>query len=108
MEIEDEVRRYSPEPMANVTKRIIYGQPRKNDISTSLIERGNLTLRHQCKRMARLTLAFSKKMENFKAAIALNIAHYNLVKFHKTIRMTPAMAAGVESSPWTIEDLLRL
>jgi hypothetical protein len=62
--------------------------------------------RMHCKRLARLTLAFSKKLENFKAAIALHLAYYNLVKFHSTVRCTPAMAAGVESSAWKVSDLV--
>jgi hypothetical protein len=63
-------------------------------------------MRQHCKRLARLTLAFSKKPENFRAAIALQITAYNFCKFHATVRMTPAMAAGIENSPWSIQDLL--
>jgi hypothetical protein len=63
-------------------------------------------MRTHCKRLARLTLAFSKKLRNFKAAMALNLAYYNLVKTHGTFRCTPAMAAGVESSAWTVADLV--
>jgi hypothetical protein len=59
-----------------------------------------------CKRLARLTLAFSKKLENFQAAIALNLAYYNFVKTHGSLRCTPAMAAGVEKSHWTVESLI--
>ncbi len=82
------------------------GVPNPAHVCTSYIERANLTMRTHCKRLARLTLAFSKKLENFKAAIALNVAYYNLVKTHGTLRCTPAMAAGVERSAWTIEDLV--
>ena len=66
----------------------------------------DLTVRTHCKRLARLTLAFSKKLENFKAAIALHLAYYNFVKTHGTLRCTPAMAAGVEKSHWTVTDLI--
>jgi hypothetical protein len=75
-------------------------------VCTSYIERANLTMRTHCKRVARLTLAFSKKLHNFKAAMALNLAYYNLVKTHGTLRCTPAMAAGVESSACTVADLV--
>jgi hypothetical protein len=63
-------------------------------------------MRTHCKRLARLTLAFSKKLPNFKAAIALNIAYYNLVKTHGSLRCTPAMAGGIESSAWRVADLV--
>jgi hypothetical protein len=66
----------------------------------------NFTMRMHCKRLARLTLAFSKKLPNFKAAIALNLVYYNFVKTHGTLRCTPAMAAGIETSHWTISDLV--
>ena len=59
-----------------------------------------------CRRLSRLTNAFSKKLENFKAAVALHYAYYNFVKFHGTIRCTPAMAAGVTTSAWTVRDLV--
>jgi hypothetical protein len=59
-----------------------------------------------CRRLSRLTNAFSKKLDNLKAAVALHFAYYNFVRFHRAIRMTPAMAAGVASSPWTVENLV--
>lgn len=71
-----------------------------------MIELANMTVRTHCKRLARLTLAFSKKRENFEAAIALHLAYYNFVKTHGTLRCTPAMAAGVEPSAWTVADLV--
>lgn len=106
--IPEEKRKYSPVKQQAIFKRVICGEPKTAGISTSMIERSNLTIRTHCKRMARLTLSFSKKLENFKAAVALHLFYYNLVKFHGTIRMTPAMAAGVESSPLTIQDMLDL
>ena len=69
-------------------------------------QRANLTARTHCKRLARLTLAFSKKLENFRAAIALHLAYYNFVKTHGTLRCTPAMEAGIEKSAWTVSDLV--
>jgi hypothetical protein len=65
-----------------------------------------LTTRTHCKRLARLTLAFSKKLENFKAAIALHLAYYNFVKVHGSLRCTPAMEAGIEKSAWTVSNLI--
>jgi hypothetical protein len=66
----------------------------------------NLTMRTHCKRLARLKLAFSKTLENFKAAIGLHLAYYNLVNTHSTVRCPPAMAAGVETSAWSVTDLV--
>jgi len=78
----------------------------KRLISTSYIERLNATTRLHMRRLTRLTLAFSKKRENFEAAVALHFAYYNFVKRHSTIRCTPAMAAGVTSSFWSVGDLV--
>jgi hypothetical protein len=89
-----------------VYKTAIVGDPNPDLVCTSYIERANLTMRTHCKRLARLTLAFSKKLHNFKAVLALNIAYYNLVKTHGSLRCTPAMAAGIEPSAWTIGDLV--
>lgn len=102
----EEQRRYSPARLSAVYKAAIVGTPDATHVCTSYIERANLTMRTHCKRLARLTLAFSKKLENFKAAIALNVAYYNFVKTHRTLRCTPAMAAGVERSAWTVGDLV--
>lgn len=98
--------RYSPPPVVSVRKTPISGAPDPDHISTSYIEKQNLTLRTHCRRLARLTNAFSKKLENFRAAIGLHYGYYNLVKRHKTIRMTPALKAGVVSSLWAVEDLV--
>ena len=77
-----------------------------NLICTSHVEKQNHTLRMHCRRLARLTNAFSKKWENFEAAVALNFAYYNFVRIHGAIRMTPAQAAGVESGAWTVKELV--
>ena len=87
-------------------KEVISGEPDRAKICTSYIERSNLTLRNHCKRLARLTLAFSKKLENFKAAVALNLAYYNFVKTHTTLRCTPAEEAGIIETAWTTENLV--
>lgn len=101
-------RRYSPPELVNIKKNIITGNPEDALISTSYVERLNLTTRHHMKRLARLTIAFSKKLENFEAAVGLHFAYYNFVKTHKTLRCTPAMAAGVERSALTVADLVEM
>jgi hypothetical protein len=87
-------------------KTVISGAPDPKHISTSLVERQNLTMRMQMRRMTRLTNAFSKKLDHLKGAVALHFAHYNFVRVHKSLRVTPAMAAGVESRLWTLEELV--
>lgn len=99
-------RKYSPPRISSSNKTVIAGRPDMALISTSYVERLNATTRHHMRRLTRLTLAFSKKFENFEAAVALHFAYYNFVKIHKTIRCTPAMAAGVEKSLWTVENLV--
>lgn len=75
-------------------------------ISTSYIERQNLTIRMACRRFARLTNAFSKKLENLKAALALHFCWYSFVRIHRTLRVTPAMAAGITNRTWNLDELL--
>jgi hypothetical protein len=99
--------RYSPAEVVEVERKIIQGSPTVARITTSHVEKQNHTLRMHCRRLTRLTNAFSKKFENFEAAVSLNFAYYNFCKTHKAIRMTPAQAAGVESSAWTVEELLK-
>lgn len=98
--------RYSPAEVVEVERKIIQGNPLVARITTSHVEKQNHTLRMHCRRLSRLTNAFSKKLPNFKAAVALNFVYYNFCKSHGAIRMTPAQAAGVESSQWTIEELV--
>jgi IS1 family transposase len=98
--------RYSPAEVVKTERTVIAGMPDVRSITTSHIEKQNHTLRMHCRRLTRLTNAFSKKLENFKAAIALNFAYYNLCKTHGAIRCTPAMAAGVEKSQWTVAELV--
>jgi IS1 family transposase len=99
-------RRYSTSGVLSSEKKVFWGKPDVDLISTSYIERLNATTRLHMRRLTRLTLAFSKKMENFEAAIGLHFAYYNFVKRHNTLRMTPAMAAGVTPSFWSVGDLV--
>lgn len=99
-------RKYSAPQFASAMRRPIVGNPDMELVSTSHVERLNATTRLHVKRLSRLTLAFSKKFDNFKAAVALHFAYYNLVKRHNTLRCTPAMAAGVERDFWTVEQLV--
>jgi len=99
--------RYSPPQIIRADRIVISGTPKQSKISTSYVERQNLTMRMQMRRFTRLTNAFSKKLENLKAAVALHFAHYNFVRIHGSLRVTPAMAAGVTDHLWSIPDLLR-
>ena len=98
--------RYSPPIMLKCEREEIIGQPDPDHISTSYVERQNLTMRMQKRRFTRLTNGFSKKRANHAAAVALHFAHYNLVRIHKTLKMTPAMAAGVSDRLWSMNDLV--
>ena len=98
--------KYSPGEMETAKRTTVCGE--KFRVCTSYVERQNLTMRLHMKRLARLTLGFSKKLENFRAATALHFAYYNFVKVHSTVRMTPAMALGVSSRLWKVEDLVAL
>ncbi|HZS43679.1 MAG TPA: hypothetical protein VFC63_01140 [Blastocatellia bacterium] len=99
-------RKYSPSEVVSTEKTVITGMPNLDTLSTSHVESQNLTVRMHVRRLTRLTNAFSKKLDNFKAAIGLHYAYYNLCKRHTTVRMTPAMAAGVERDFWTVADLI--
>lgn len=103
----DAASRYSPAEVVKTEKTIVNGLPDVTRITTSHVEKQNHTLRMHCRRLTRLTNAFSRKFENFQAAVALNFAYYNFCKSHKALKMTPAMAAGIESTFWTVEDLLK-
>lgn len=99
-------RRYSPPEIVRIRKGVVSGRPEWKHISTSYIERQNLTMRMHMRRLTRLTNAFSKKLDNFTAAVGLHFAYYNFVRLHKSLRMTPAMAGGVTDRIWTIRDLV--
>lgn len=99
-------RRFSAPEIVITEKKIVSGMPDLRKASTSHIERLNGTTRLHMRRLTRLTYAFSKKLENFEAAVALHFAYYNFVKRHITLRATPAMAAGIERDFWTVGHLL--
>jgi IS1 family transposase len=99
-------RRYSAPEIVFTEKMPIAGKPDMDLISTSYVERLNATTRLHMRRLTRLTHAFSKKLENFEAAVALHFAYYNFVRTHGTLKMTPAMMAGIEKSFWTVGDLV--
>jgi hypothetical protein len=100
--------RYSPPKVTSTEKKSVVGNPVFKDISTSYIERQNLTMRMSMRRFTRLTNAFSKKVENLKAAVALHFAHFNFVRIHRTLAVTPAMEAGVDNRLWKVGDLIEL
>jgi len=89
-------------------RRSIVGKPSRRDISTSLVERQNLTMRMSMRRFTRLTNGFSKKVENLEHAVALHFMYYNFCRLHQTLRMSPAMAAGVTNHLWEISDIVKL
>jgi IS1 family transposase len=101
-------KRYSPAECTGSEKKIIEGRPDAAFISTSYVERQNLTMRMHMRRFTRLTNAFSKKVENHCYAIALHFVYYNFCKVHKTLRVTPAMEAKLMSKPMSIEGLVRM
>jgi IS1 family transposase len=102
---QDEVR-YSPAECIGTETKIVMGKPDAGHISTSYIERQNLTMRMTMRRFTRLTNGFSKKVENHAYAVALYTMHYNFCRIHQTLRVTPAMQAGVTNHIWTIEEML--
>ena len=101
-------KRYSPASFVSSEKRVITGDPAKKHISTSYVERQNLTMRMSMRRFTRLTNGFSKKLDNHIAAVSLHFMYYNFCRIHMTLRVTPAMAAGVSDRLWEISDLVRL
>lgn len=101
-------KRYSPAECIGCKREAVIGNPDPKHISTNFVERQNLTMRMQMRRFTRLTNAFSKKIENHVASIAIHYMHYNFVRIHQTLRVTPAMAAGVRDHVWSIQDLVAL
>lgn len=100
--------RYSPAECTGAKKIRVTGNPNIADVSTSYVERQNLTIRMHMRRFTRLTNAFLKKVENHAHAVALHMMYYNFVRIHKTLRVTPAMAAGVTDRLWEIADIAKL
>ena len=97
---------YAPSRFVEAISRAIIGNPEKRYISTSYIERQNLTLRMMSRRFTRLTNAFSKKLSHLKAAITLHFAYYNFCRVHQSLRKTPCMAAGITDHVWAMDELL--
>ena len=100
--------RYSPGKIISSTTEVIKGTPDERHISTSYVERQNLTMRMSMRRYTRLTNGFSKKIENHIAAVHLHFLHYNFCRIHQTLRVTPAMAAGLSPRVWGIMDIVAL
>jgi IS1 family transposase len=101
-------RRYSPGTCIGAERRVIRGEPTWDKISTSYVERQNLSMRMGMRRFTRLTNAFSKKVENLMAAISLHFMFYNFARVHQTLGVTPAMAAGIEDHVWTVREIAKL
>ncbi len=100
--------RYSPAECTGCKKEAVFGDPDRQHISTSYVERQNLTMRMGMRRFTRLTNGFSKKLENHAAAVALHFMHYNFARIHMTLRCTPAMEAGLTDHVWSLEEIAKL
>jgi len=107
-ELSQAQKRYSPSKFVRSEKRRISGDPDIKKVSTSHVERQNLTMRMSMRRFTRLTNAFSKKIENLEHAVALHFMYYNFGRIHKTLRVTPAMEAGISDHVWTLEEIAGL
>lgn len=105
---DEEVRRYSPAKCIGSDMKTIIGRPDPDHVSTSYVERQNLTMRMQMRRFTRLTNGFSKKVENHAHAVALHYMHYNFCRIHQSLRVTPAMEARLTDRVWSVEDLVAL
>jgi len=101
-------RRYSPAHLIKTENRVINGKPDTAHVSTSYVERANLTMRMGMRRLTRLTNGFSKKVENLEHAVSLHFMHYNFARIHKTLRVTPAMEAGIADHVWSLEEIAKL
>ena len=100
--------RYSPPKMISASREVIRGNPDPRHISTSIVERQNLTMRMSMRRFARLTNGFSKKVTNHAYAVALHFLHCNFARVHRTLRVTPAMEAGLANHVWSLEEIVGL
>jgi hypothetical protein len=101
-------RKYSPAECTETKRVRVVGNPNADLVSTSYAERQNLTMRMSMRRFTRLTNAFSKKIDNLEAAVALHFMYYNFCRIHKTLRVTPAMEAGITDHVWSLEEILGL
>ena len=104
----EEAHRYSPAECTGIKKSRVTGNPNMRDVSTSYIERANLTMRMHMPRFTRLTNAFSKKLENHMYAVSLHFMYYNFCRIHTTTRVTPAMAAGLDDHLWDMEEIVMM
>jgi IS1 family transposase len=105
---DEEIRRYSPARCIGCDMNVVSGNPDPKHVSTSYVERQNLTMRMSMRRFTRLTNAFSKKVDNHRHAVALYFMYYNFCRVHQTLRVTPAMEAGLTDHVWTLEELVAL
>jgi IS1 family transposase len=105
---DEETRRYSPAKCIGCDVKVVSGNPDPKHVSTSFVERQNLSMRMSIRRFTRLTNAFSKKVENHAAAVALWFMYYNFCRVHQTLRVTPAMEAGIANHIWTLDELVGL
>jgi 3-methyladenine DNA glycosylase/8-oxoguanine DNA glycosylase len=104
----DDHKRYSPATCIGCDMKVVSGNPDPKHVSTSFVERQNLSMRMSIRRFTRLTNAFSKKIENHAASVAIWFMYYNFCRVHQTLRVTPAMEAGISNHVWTIEELCGL
>ena len=105
---DEEARRYSPARCIGCDLKVVSGNPDPNHVSTSYVERHNLTMRMSMRRFTRLTNAFSKKIQNHAAMVAIHAVHYNYARIHKTLRITPSMAAGLSDHVWSLEEIVMM
>ena len=105
---DEETRRYSPARCIGSDMKVVSGNPDPEHVSTSYVERQNLTMRMQIRRFTRLTNGFSKKIDNHRHMVALHYMHYNFCRVHQTLRVTPAMQAGISDHVWGVEELIAL
>jgi hypothetical protein len=101
-------KRYSPAVCVGADRQVVHGDPDPEHISTSYVERQNLSMRMGIRRFTRLTNAFSKKVENHMHALSIYFMHYNFVRIHQTLRCSPAMEAGFTDRLWSLEDMVRI
>lgn len=104
----DPSKRYSPSEFTGAQVQRINGRPDLKNVSTSIAERNNLTMQMSMRRFTRLTNGLSKKIENLQTAVALHFMYYNFARIHKTLRVTPAMEAGVSDHVWSLEEIAGL
>jgi IS1 family transposase len=100
--------RYSPAQCMGARRAVISGKPDYNHVSTSMVERQNLTMRMSMRRFTRLTNGFSKKVENHEHSVAIHYMHYNFGRIHQSLRVTPAMEAGIADHVWSLEEIVNL